>query len=107
MISGAYYDPKKYQPKYVSHRSSFSGTFTKYKDEQRHQKAVRKYSILFACFLGLATWAVFSNGPEPLEDTTQQSLYCEMVALHKQDKTVGWPDYKGVYAEVCETQHPI
>jgi hypothetical protein len=32
----------------------------------------------------------------------EQGLYCEMVSLHLEDKTLGWPDYKGTYEEACK-----
>lgn len=36
------------------------------------------------------------------EDAAQadEQHYCEMVKLHKETGK-GWPDYKGIYAEVC------
>ena len=32
----------------------------------------------------------------------EQGLYCEMVSLHMQDETLGWPDYKGTYERACK-----
>jgi len=32
----------------------------------------------------------------------EQALYCEMVSLHMQDETLGWPDYKGTYERACK-----
>ena len=30
--------------------------------------------------------------------------YCEMVELHKSDSSLGWPDYKNIYDELCECE---
>lgn len=38
-------------------------------------------------------------GPDPIDQ--EQAMYCEMVALNKQDPSVGWPDYNHNYQEVC------
>ena len=35
-------------------------------------------------------------------ESHETALYCEMVAIHKADQTLGWPDYKRTYDEVCE-----
>lgn len=32
----------------------------------------------------------------------EEANYCEMVKLHKQDKSMGWPDYDGIYAQSCK-----
>lgn len=32
----------------------------------------------------------------------EQGLYCEMVSLHLEDETLGWPDYRGTYEEACK-----
>jgi hypothetical protein len=32
----------------------------------------------------------------------EQGLYCEMVSLHLEDETLGWPDYKGTYESACK-----
>ena len=31
----------------------------------------------------------------------QLEHYCEMVKLHKQDPSTGWPDYDGIYDTAC------
>jgi hypothetical protein len=52
--------------------------------------------------LGLAIGAALSvlgAGPDELE--MQQQQYCEMVALHRADPTVGWPDYNESYDKEC------
>jgi hypothetical protein len=35
-------------------------------------------------------------------ESHETALYCEMVAINKADQTLGWPDYKRTYDEVCE-----
>jgi|SaaInl5LU_22_DNA_1037371.scaffolds.fasta_scaffold44777_2 hypothetical protein len=35
-------------------------------------------------------------------ESHETALYCEMVAIHKADQTLGWPDYKRTYNEVCK-----
>lgn len=36
------------------------------------------------------------------DEQAQLRRYCEMVKLHKQDQSVGWPDYDGIYHEACK-----
>ena len=39
------------------------------------------------------------------ENTTEEldtELYCDMVRLHKQFPSLGWPDYRGRYAKDCK-----
>ena len=36
------------------------------------------------------------------DEQAQLEHYCEMVKLHKQDPSVGWPDYDGIYREACK-----
>ena len=36
------------------------------------------------------------------EMQTEQSLYCDMVALHKTDVSLGWPDFKNIYKKACQ-----
>lgn len=31
----------------------------------------------------------------------QQAEYCQMVAAHKHDRSVGWPDYRHSYKTEC------
>ena len=41
--------------------------------------------------------------PDPVEEMeADRRLYCTMVKLHMDDPRIGWPDYRGVYAEVCD-----
>lgn len=39
------------------------------------------------------------------ENTTEEldtELYCDMVRLHKEFPSLGWPDYRGSYAKDCK-----
>ena len=47
----------------------------------------------------LALLGMIDDSAELLQK--EQGLYCEMVELHLQDVTTGWPDYKHTYEEVC------
>lgn len=45
---------------------------------------------------------IITQLPDPIEDLERdRKEYCEMVELHNADPALGWPDYKGVYQEVC------
>jgi hypothetical protein len=101
MIHTVFYSLQHKQPQYVSHHSSYNRTFARYKSEEKHHK-IKKYSFLLAIAIGLVATVAFGKNPEPIEASTQQALYCEMVSLHKQDKSLGWPDFKGNYSEVCD-----
>jgi len=35
------------------------------------------------------------------DEQVQLEHYCEMVKLHRQDKSLGWPDYDGIYDTAC------
>lgn len=45
-------------------------------------------------------------GGEKDEAEAQAAMYCEMVALHQIDPTVGWPDYNKTYDRDCEYGTP-
>jgi len=38
------------------------------------------------------------------EEQEGNAFYCEMVKIHKDsiDPHLGWPDYRGIYDEVCK-----
>lgn len=60
----------------------------------------KKTKILIAWIVAaVIAAAVLSVGPG--EEQADQDQYCEMVALNKQDPSVGWPDYNHNYEEVC------
>lgn len=45
-------------------------------------------------------------GSEKDQADVEAAHYCEMVALHKVDPTVGWPDYNQTYDRDCEYGTP-
>jgi len=51
---------------------------------------------------GIATIGFTRNQSSVMDALTDESLYCEMVTLHKQDRTLGWPDYQGTYNKLCK-----
>ena len=54
-----------------------------------------------------AVWLIRDNRTS---EELDQSLYCEMVSLHKQNPRLGWPDYKGTFRKECkdyEVKKPI
>ena len=51
--------------------------------------------------LGVIVLLSFDSHMGVSDQQAQDQLYCEMVSLHKQDNSVGWPDYKGIYATHC------
>ena len=36
------------------------------------------------------------------QEQKELDLYCEMVELRQTNPDLGWPDYKGIYEEVCK-----
>ena len=40
------------------------------------------------------------------EPATETEFYCQMVDINKADDSIGWPDYKGIYDEVCSNSPP-
>jgi hypothetical protein len=50
----------------------------------------------------LLIMAVNQMAPDELE--LEQRQYCQMVALHRADPTVGWPDFRHTYDTEC-THH--
>lgn len=62
-------------------------------------KTEKLFFLAVGAATAVAVGALASSGPDPLE--REQAMYCEMVELHKQDPSVGWPDYNHNYNEVC------
>jgi len=50
--------------------------------------------ILVAICLG-----IIANGPTDAE--IDQAQYCRMVAMHKSDPIIGWPDFHNTYNTEC------
>ena len=55
--------------------------------------------ITVITIVGIFLYASMSDSEEALE---AESDYCEMVTMHiDSDGELGWPDYKGIYSNVC------
>jgi hypothetical protein len=50
----------------------------------------------------LFTVLLISGATDQDIESHETALYCEMVAINKADQTLGWPDYKRTYEEVCK-----
>jgi len=56
------------------------------------------YVVLIVIVFGL----ILTGLPDDSEVAQDQlDTYCEMVQLRMQNPDLGWPDYKGIYNEVC------
>lgn len=68
---------------------------------QRTSKLKVNFYTICAILAGLMLLGVM--GTMDAEDAQAQlGHYCEMVKLHNQDPSVGWPDYDGIYHEACK-----
>ena len=67
-----------------------------------HRISILKDNFYTICAI-LAGFILFALvGTMDAEDEKAQlEHYCEMVKLHKQDKSLGWPDYDGIYNTAC------
>ena len=54
--------------------------------------------IMFVIITGVAISVMFDEQ----EEDRELARYCEMVELNNSDKSIGWPDYRNVYDEVCK-----
>lgn len=61
--------------------------------------SLKRWTIIFVIVAVLHLALEDCTGPDPIDQ--EQAMYCEMVALNKQDPSVGWPDYNHNYQEVC------
>ena len=59
-------------------------------------------TIALCSALMLLAYIVADMDSELEVQAKEQGLYCEMVSLHLEDETLGWPDYKGTYEEACK-----
>lgn len=53
-------------------------------------------------FLALFTALLVVGATDQDIQSHETALYCEMVSIHLEDETLGWPDYRGTYDEVCK-----
>lgn len=57
-------------------------------------------NLFYGIAFGLAA-ALFVGWMDKKDQETQEDYYCQMVALHKQDPSRGWPDYRKIYTQTC------
>jgi len=57
------------------------------------------YVLLVVVVFGL----ILTGLPDESQDAQADlDLYCDMVHLRQQNPDLGWPDYRGIYNEVCQ-----
>ena len=62
-----------------------------------------KPNVIEVIFFLAIVSALLANFPDPIKDLERdRQEYCEMVRIHRADPSLGWPDYKNIYKEVCE-----
>ena len=61
-----------------------------------------KEKLVFALVASIASLCLLEIESDYDVELREQETYCEMVSLHFQDPDIGWPDYKGIYSEVCK-----
>jgi len=67
----------------------------------RTSKLKDNFTTICAILAGLILFGVMGT-MDAEDEQAQLEHYCEMVKLHKQDKSLGWPDYDGIYAQSCK-----
>lgn len=68
---------------------------------QRTSKLKVNLYTICAILAGLMLFGVLGT-MDAEDEQAQLEHYCEMVKLHKQDQSVGWPDYDGIFNETCK-----
>ena len=79
-----------------SHRANFIY-------DQSHPKRgrwVKRITVGISILVILSALS-FGSASDITDIEAQQNFYCEMVEIHKADKSFGWPDYKGIYDQQC------
>lgn len=67
---------------------------------QRTSKLKDNFTTICAILAGLILFGVMGT-MDAEDEQAQLEHYCEMVKLHKQDKSLGWPDYDDIYDTAC------
>lgn len=67
----------------------------------RTSKLKDNFYTICAILAGLILFALVGT-MDAEDEQLQLEHYCEMVKLHKQDPSTGWPDYDGIYREACK-----
>ena len=52
--------------------------------------------------MGVVSILAISMMLDEQEEDRAIQRYCEMVELNKTDQSLGWPDYRAIYNEVCK-----
>ena len=68
---------------------------------QRTSKLKDNFYTICAILAGLILFGLV-GAMDAEDEQAQLEHYCEMVKLHKQDQSTGWPDYDGIYNEACK-----
>ena len=68
---------------------------------QRTRKLKVNLYTICAILAGLMLLGVMGT-MDAEDEQAQLEHYCEMVKLHKQGQSVGWPDYDGIYHVACK-----
>ena len=66
----------------------------------RTSKLKDNFTTICAIGAGLVLFGLVGS-MDAEDEQAQLENYCEMVKLHKQDPSVGWPDYDGIYDTAC------
>lgn len=59
--------------------------------------------VVAALVLGVLALGGFKDAAEDLE----QRQYCELVALHKANPDLGWPDFHGTFEQECNADGTV
>ena len=67
-----------------------------------HRTSILRRNALTLCAVlaGLILFGIMGT-MDAEDEQVQLEHYCEMVKLHRQDKSLGWPDYDGIYDTAC------
>jgi hypothetical protein len=68
-----------------------------------HRTSILKDNLYTICAIlaGLILFGLVGT-MDAEDEQAQLEHYCEMVKLNKHDKTLGWPDYDGIYDQSCK-----
>jgi len=64
------------------------------------RKLKNNFTTICAILAGLILFGII-GAMDAEDERAQLEHYCEMVKLHRQDKSLGWPDYDGIYNTAC------
>jgi hypothetical protein len=67
----------------------------------RTSKLKDNFYTICAVIAGLVLFGMVGT-MDAEDEQAQLEHYCEMVELHKQNPSQGWPDYDGIYDQSCK-----